>query len=139
MLMTWMLFASGAHGAISRPGIGPNWPQGRNRHALTSQAAALGPWRSLVSALDWGSRGREFKSPRPDRKPRGQTKDSPRISVRGESFRTGLQTVCKRASLARGYVADGVRAGSPRLLQHRAGLVLDQAPDNSWSAALPLS
>ena len=26
----------------------------------------IGPWRSLVSALDWGSRGREFKSPRPD-------------------------------------------------------------------------
>src|SRR5439155_2086367 len=25
-----------------------------------------GTWRSLVSALDWGSRGREFKSPRPD-------------------------------------------------------------------------
>ena len=25
-----------------------------------------GLWRSLVSALDWGSRGREFKSPRPD-------------------------------------------------------------------------
>ena len=26
-----------------------------------------GPWRSLVSALDWGSRGRRFESPRPDR------------------------------------------------------------------------
>ena len=25
-----------------------------------------GLWRSLVSALDWGSRGREFKSPQPD-------------------------------------------------------------------------
>ena len=28
-----------------------------------------GTWRSLVSALDWGSRGREFKSPRPDLSP----------------------------------------------------------------------
>ncbi len=27
-----------------------------------------GLWRSLVSALDWGSRGREFKSPQPDHK-----------------------------------------------------------------------
>jgi hypothetical protein len=26
----------------------------------------LGLWRSLVSALDWGSRGREFESPQPD-------------------------------------------------------------------------
>src|SRR5207248_1198757 len=25
-----------------------------------------GPWRSLVSALDWGSRGRRFESGRPD-------------------------------------------------------------------------
>jgi hypothetical protein len=26
-----------------------------------------GPWRSLVSALDWGSRGRRFESARPDK------------------------------------------------------------------------
>src|SRR2546423_10436388 len=31
-----------------------------------------GLWRSLVSALDWGSRGREFKSPQPDGKGAGQ-------------------------------------------------------------------
>ena len=29
-----------------------------------------GAWRSLVSALDWGSRGRKFESSRPDRKPK---------------------------------------------------------------------
>ena len=28
----------------------------------------FGTWRSPVSALDWGSRGREFKSPRSDKK-----------------------------------------------------------------------
>lgn len=28
----------------------------------------IGLWRSLVSALDWGSRGREFKSPQPDQR-----------------------------------------------------------------------
>src|SRR4051812_48712368 len=28
-----------------------------------------GAWRSLVSALVWGTRGPEFKSRRPDRKP----------------------------------------------------------------------
>src|SRR5205807_4681473 len=32
---------------------------------------AHGLWRSLVSALDWGSRGREFKSPQPDGKRAG--------------------------------------------------------------------
>jgi hypothetical protein len=30
-----------------------------------------GAWRSLVSALVWGTRGPEFKSRRPDRKPAG--------------------------------------------------------------------
>jgi hypothetical protein len=27
----------------------------------------FGVWRSLVSALDWGSRGREFESPHSDK------------------------------------------------------------------------
>src|SRR5437870_6177692 len=36
-----------------------------------STLSPFGPWRSLVSALDWGSRGREFKSPRPDRIEKG--------------------------------------------------------------------
>ncbi len=34
-----------------------------------------GLWRSLVSALDWGSRGREFKSPQPDHKCPGQRRE----------------------------------------------------------------
>ena len=38
-----------------RPGVG--LPLGSAPHGL---------WRSLVSALDWGSRGREFKSLQPD-------------------------------------------------------------------------
>ena len=29
-------------------------------------ADGFGAWRSLASALDWGSRGRRFKSCRPD-------------------------------------------------------------------------
>src|SRR5438270_4552279 len=36
------------------------------------QVRPHGLWRSLVSALDWGSRGREFKSPQPDSKVAGQ-------------------------------------------------------------------
>ncbi len=34
--------------------------------ATGSMRSQRGLWRSLVSALDWGSRGREFKSPQPD-------------------------------------------------------------------------
>ena len=33
---------------------------------MSDYALGSGLWRSLVSALDWGSRGREFKSPQPD-------------------------------------------------------------------------
>ena len=29
-------------------------------------SGGFGAWRSLASALDWGSRGRRFKSCRPD-------------------------------------------------------------------------
>jgi hypothetical protein len=38
----------------------------------------------LVSALDWGSRGREFKSPQPDKE----------VQVRGYSW--CLQSACSR-------------------------------------------
>src|SRR5437870_10994123 len=37
-----------------------------------STLSPFGLWRSLVSALDWGSRGREFKSPQPDKEGAGQ-------------------------------------------------------------------
>jgi hypothetical protein len=36
-----------------------------------------GLWRSLVSALDWGSRGREFKSLQPDHVGAGQRRERP--------------------------------------------------------------
>ena len=35
------------------------------------ESTVPGLWRSLVSALDWGSRGREFESPQPDTVTRG--------------------------------------------------------------------
>src|SRR5690349_1870490 len=43
----------------------------------------VGAWRSLVSALDWGSRGRWFESSRPDQlyPPR-----RPQLGHRGVSF-----------------------------------------------------
>jgi hypothetical protein len=54
-----------------------------------------GLWRSLVSALDWGSRGREFKSPQPDALNRdgGEVSDSPTVrwSQNGhKKFRSGI-------------------------------------------------
>ncbi len=48
-------------------------------HSLTpsrpreGRVARYGLWRSLVSALDWGSRGRRFKSSQPDHKGAGQS------------------------------------------------------------------
>ena len=48
----------GAEGMMSMGAIA-----GTARYARCSH----GLWRSLVSALDWGSRGREFKSPQPDK------------------------------------------------------------------------
>src|SRR5471030_1815931 len=48
--------------------------------SLRTWDGSNGLWRSLVSALDWGSRGREFKSPQPDAKPQ----------VRGSVGRPGV-------------------------------------------------
>ncbi len=39
---------------------------------LSPGQTAYGLWRSLVSALDWGSRGPGFKSRQPDHKDAGQ-------------------------------------------------------------------
>src|SRR5205085_6032337 len=51
------------------PGL-PGGGLGRPPRGLTRGVyhRAHGLWRSLVSALDWGSRGRRFKSGQPDRK-----------------------------------------------------------------------
>ncbi len=43
------------------------WQEG-----LANRAMCDGLWRSLVSALDWGSRGPGFKSRQPDYKGAGQ-------------------------------------------------------------------
>ena len=55
---------------------GPCWPRvsnalacdpnGQARAGFRRRLTGNGLWRSLVSALDWGSRGREFKSRQPD-------------------------------------------------------------------------
>ena len=54
--------------------------------------AALGTWRSLVSALVWGTRGRRFKSGRPDH------------DVHQENALQRIRMTCSRgeASLSRG-------------------------------------
>src|SRR6056297_3624295 len=47
------------------------WISRSGRGAATELGRVVGPhtyglWRSLVSALVWGTRGREFESPQPD-------------------------------------------------------------------------
>ena len=44
----------------------------RDTHRFCSASTTRGLWRSLVSALDWGSRGPGFKSRQPDWKTAGQ-------------------------------------------------------------------
>jgi hypothetical protein len=53
---------------------------GHGRNGI-EQVRTHGLWRSLVSALDWGSRGREFKSPQPDGGSAGQGRSSDRPST----------------------------------------------------------
>ncbi len=52
----------------SRPLHGSSGPGGERHHNLGRVPAphAYGLWRSLVHALVWGTRGREFESPQPD-------------------------------------------------------------------------
>ena len=68
----------------------------------------LGPWRSLVSASDWGSEGREFKSPRPDREGASQEgwpwlgrRGRPRLTTH-PSRSQGPSTPRRRLSSSRG-------------------------------------
>ena len=49
----------------------------------TGMIAAFGTWRSLVSALVWGTRGRRFKSGRPDSEARDRHQDRHRTSIDG--------------------------------------------------------
>ncbi len=44
--------------------------------ALSAIIIGVGAWRSLVSALPWGGRGREFKSRRSDHKGKPGFRDS---------------------------------------------------------------
>ena len=48
-----------------------------------------GLWRSLVSALDWGSRGREFESPQPDNQAPSSLRRELREELGLEDFAVG--------------------------------------------------
>src|SRR5581483_6518871 len=60
-------------------------PQVDVTRVVFPQVRVHGLWRSLVSALDWGSRGREFKSPQPDGEAQNRGRN-PRALLRGFSF-----------------------------------------------------
>src|SRR5690348_3161528 len=64
--------------AMLWPSVRPSLGRLKDGHEATTvvlpQVRVHGLWRSLVSALDWGSRGREFKSPQPDGKGAGQSR-----------------------------------------------------------------
>jgi hypothetical protein len=52
---------------VKWPPLAPPPQLGRRAFACSVWLSACGAWRSLVSALVWGTRGPEFKSRRPDR------------------------------------------------------------------------
>src|ERR687891_271922 len=67
----------------------------------------FGPWRSLVSALDWGSRGRRFESARPDES-RHSSRGPPCRSWRSQMATRGGAWQ-RRFLRARVHAADAVR------------------------------
>ena len=59
-------------GGTFGPAKEPSWRNGYEDKSSSEGRRTHGLWRSLVSALDWGSRGRRFKSGQPDQKRPGQ-------------------------------------------------------------------
>src|SRR4051812_36638224 len=57
-----------------------------------------GAWRSLVSALVWGTRGPEFKSRRPDSKSPGRRGFHPKKDARPWLLRSALDDVAAAAA-----------------------------------------
>ena len=55
---------------LARAGVADGAPRGRSGWLSCAGRPSIpgphGPWRSLVSASDWGSEGRRFESGRPD-------------------------------------------------------------------------
>ena len=85
------------------------------------RAVPVGAWRSPVSALVWGTRGREFKSRRPDQKspitPRLLRRDrSGPFSILGPGVHRGCKSsgVCPRAA---GYAGEPINAPAGFLLR----------------------
>ena len=80
-----------------------------------------GAWRSLVSALVWGTRGPEFESRRPDQeRPRKRGFSCSLDSLRGDrTSRENLGRDQSAAGLSRWRLAD-LRRSSPSTTTHRA-------------------
>jgi hypothetical protein len=78
-----------------------------------------GLWRSLVSALDWGSRGREFESPQPDPLSRLYVESATRsVVVDANRDANSLQRHDRRGRGARLRREHPRRSGSPDRLQN---------------------
>ena len=84
-------------------------------------SSAHGLWRSLVSALDWGSRGREFKSPQPDQ------------SLCRSGSASGYQIAEQLGRLVTDWSQRGVRSQRPRSPHARA---LQGSPRRARSCAV---
>lgn len=94
----WGPFREGASNRILPPA--PDRIECRLRNGL---------WRSLVSALVWGTKGRRFESCQPDQSRRWNTANGPNPRVR--PVRVGTRGPSVTASRYRLVVRHGVAAG----------------------------
>ena len=76
-----------AGAALVRRGPARVQPRSPREAICPAQLSYVGVWRSLASALDWGSRGRRFKSCRPDHRGAPSGERRPR-ALRWASGRT---------------------------------------------------
>ena len=85
--------------------------------------SSSGTWRSLVSALVWGTRGRRFKSGRPDGGERTSSfAEAPTTDIRPAAETSGLEASERKGALRRS--SGGVFLTAPNVLSGaRLGLV----------------
>ncbi len=100
------------------------------REATRYGLGRYGTWRSLVSALDWGSRGREFKSPRPDEAPRNLTISRPRRGGRAKGIAPGgrIPQCEAHRPLGRGFGCDRRHGRAGGLRQRKRQPSLERQP-----------
>jgi hypothetical protein len=104
----------GPCGGAAGQAAGERKPSGR----AVLWLARSGAWRSLVSALVWGTRGPRFKSGRPDHRKAPQTRGFLRLSPPPPG-RYGARMAALRPRTATGRASRGDRSARKALIRRR--------------------